>query len=101
MKLSISVVKGIKRLILNIIFLSEHVWDVEVLERGLGSVKNLSGPRRICLTNRSISLFEIEIYSKNTEINVSEVINFIGEILLFYFPNNVLIIFNLIINFIF
>ncbi|KAK3911761.1 Insulin receptor substrate 1 [Frankliniella fusca] len=37
----------------------EHVWKVEVANRGLGATRNLHGPYHLCLTGRTVSLVKI------------------------------------------
>lgn len=38
---------------------SEHVWQVTMQKRGLGSRKNIHGPYRLCLTDQTLSLVKI------------------------------------------
>ncbi|XP_026294593.1 serine-rich adhesin for platelets isoform X2 [Frankliniella occidentalis] len=37
----------------------EHVWKVDVANRGLGATRNLHGPYHLCLTGRTVSLVKI------------------------------------------
>lgn len=38
---------------------SEHVWKVEVANKGLGATRNISGQYHLCLTGKTVSLVRI------------------------------------------
>lgn len=37
----------------------EHVWQVTIQKKGLGERKNINGPYRLCLTDRTLSLVKV------------------------------------------
>lgn len=66
--------KSILLIILNYkCFILEHVWQVTIQEKGLGEQKNILGPYRLCLTDRTLSLVKIgaEDNSDSLEFPVS------------------------------
>lgn len=40
-------------------FITEHVWQVTMQKKGLGERRNIHGPHRLCLTDRTLSLVKI------------------------------------------
>ena len=51
---------------------TEHVWQVSVKPKGLGSSKNLSGNYRLCLTSTTINLVKMNCENEDWEFSVSD-----------------------------
>ena len=49
----------------------EHVWQVTVKPKGLGSSKGLSGNYRLCLTTTTINLVKMNCEDEDLEFSVS------------------------------
>jgi hypothetical protein len=44
---------------LMVTLVSEHVWQVTLLNKGLGNTRNILGRHLLCLTDRSLSLVKL------------------------------------------
>lgn len=51
--------------------LLEHVWQVTMQKKGLGERKNINGPYRLCLTDRTLSLVKIGAQGNSDSIEFS------------------------------
>ncbi|KAF7408248.1 hypothetical protein HZH66_002785 [Vespula vulgaris] len=49
----------------------EHVWQVTMQKKGLGERKNINGPYRLCLTDRTLSLVKIGAQGNSDSIEFS------------------------------
>ncbi|XP_015176452.1 PREDICTED: insulin receptor substrate 1 isoform X4 [Polistes dominula] len=49
----------------------EHVWQVTMQKKGLGERKNINGPYRLCLTDRTLSLVKIGAKDNSDSIEFS------------------------------
>ncbi|XP_035744000.1 insulin receptor substrate 1-like isoform X1 [Vespa mandarinia] len=49
----------------------EHVWQVTMQKKGLGERKNINGPYRLCLTDRTLSLVKIGTQGNSDSIEFS------------------------------
>ncbi|XP_043491998.1 insulin receptor substrate 1 isoform X1 [Polistes fuscatus] len=49
----------------------EHVWQVTMQKKGLGERKNINGPYRLCLTDRTLSLVKIGARDNSDSIEFS------------------------------
>lgn len=47
--------------------LSEHVWQVNVKPKGLGSSRNITGPHRLCLTAKALTLVKMHTDDEDPE----------------------------------
>ena len=58
-------------------FLSDHVWEVDIIRRGLGaSAYGIVGSYRVCITDTTLSLVRIGSPTTNTGINRPENVEF-------------------------
>ncbi|KAH8022240.1 hypothetical protein HPB51_023118 [Rhipicephalus microplus] len=51
----------------HVLVVEEHVWQVNVKTKGLGSSRNITGPHRLCLTASALTLVKMHTDQENPE----------------------------------
>lgn len=67
---------------------AEHVWQVTVLNKGLGNTRNMLGRHLLCLTDRSLSLVKLtqEERAETYEFSVSVSVHHSAHLISFFLP---------------
>ena len=52
-------------------FDTEHVWQVNIQKKELGERRNINGPYRLCLTDRTLSLVKLGAKDKSESIDIA------------------------------